>query len=160
MGQGGGVDIVDNTGGGLEAEGLVGAVDVVVDGLGQGDDVHPRVLEQLGALLGAVAAQDHQAVQIQAVVGVQHGGHHVVAVLVHNGLAGDVLLAGGAQDGAALGDDAGEVTGLHKFVVPLHQTPVAVVHAEDLDIVHVLEQGFTHAPDGGVEPLAVTAAGD
>ena len=144
----------------LEAEGLVGAVDVVVNGLGQGDDVHARVLEELGALLGAVAPQDHQAVQVEAVVGVQHGGHHVVAVLVHDGLAGDEGLTAGAQDGAAGADDAGEVLGAHELVVVLDEPPVAVVHAEDLDVVHILEEGLAHAPDGGVEPLTVPAAGE
>ena len=109
----GGVDVVydvrADVHGALEAEGGVRAVDVVVYGLGQGDDVHAGVGEELRALLRAVAAHDDQAVEVEAVIGVQHGGHEVVALVVHYGLAGYVPLARGAEDGAALGEDAGEV---------------------------------------------------
>ena len=45
-------------------------------------------------------------------------------------------------------------------MVVLDEPPVAVVHAEDLDVVHILEEGLAHAPDGGVEPLTVPAAGE
>ena len=156
--------VVDHIGGdihgGLEAEGGIGAVNVVIDGLGQGDHVHAGVRDQLGALLGAVAAHDHQAVQVQAVVGVLHGGDEAVAVLINNVLAGDIALAGSAQNGAALGQDAGKVLGRHEFIVALDQAPVAVIHAEDFHIIQLLIQGLAHAPDGSVETLAIAAAGD
>src|SRR5699024_831656 len=54
---GGGVDAVDDLGrdldGGVETKGDVGAVDVVVDGLGQADDVQPLPGQQVGGLVGA-----------------------------------------------------------------------------------------------------------
>ena len=164
VGAGRGVQIVDDVGGdvhgALEAEGRVGAPDVVVDGLGQGHDVHPGVHQELGALLGAVAAHDDQTVQPQAVVGVEHPGDDALAVFVDDVLAGDVALARGAEYGAALGQNAGEVLPLHEFVVALDQAAVAVVHAVDLEIVDALEQRLADAADGGVQTLAVAAAGD
>ena len=58
MAAGGGVDAVDDLGrdldGGVETKGDVGAVDVVVDGLGQADDVQPLPGQQVGGLVGAV----------------------------------------------------------------------------------------------------------
>ena len=62
-----GVDAVDDVGGdvhsGVEAERYVGAVDVVVDGFGQADDVEPLLGEQVGRFVGAVTAQAEQAVE-------------------------------------------------------------------------------------------------
>ena len=72
----GGVDIVDdvrrNINGTLEAEGSVRAPDIVIDGLGQGDDVHAGVGDELCALLRTVAAHDDKAVKIEAVIGLEH----------------------------------------------------------------------------------------
>ena len=158
------MDVVDdvrrNVHGALEAEGGVRAPDVVVDGLGQSNDVHARVHKQLGALLRAVAAHDHKAVEVEPVVGVQHRGHEVVALVVHDGLAGDVFLTRGAENGAALDEDAGKVARFHELVVALDEALVAVVHAVDLDIVDVLEQRLANAADGRVQALAVAARGD
>ena len=57
----GGVDAVNDLGGdvhsSVEAERHVGAVDVVVDGLGQTDDVQAFLREQVGGFMGAIAAQ-------------------------------------------------------------------------------------------------------
>lgn len=93
-----------------------------------------------------------RAVQIQAVIGIKHGGNQAVALLVHDVPAGYVALAGGAQNGASLGEDAGKILRFHIFIVALNQPPVTVIHAENLNIVQPLEQGLAHAPDGRVEP--------
>ena len=54
------MDAVDGLGGhvhrALEAEGHVRAPQVVIDGLGQGDDVQPLLAQEVGGLVGAVAA--------------------------------------------------------------------------------------------------------
>ena len=155
--------VVDDVGadvhGALEAEGGIRAVDVVVYGLWERDYVHAGVGEELGALLRAVAAHHDQAVEIEAVIGVEHGGHEVVALFVYDGLARDITLPGRAQDCAALGEDAGEVLLLHVLVVALYEALVTVVHAEYLDIIDVLEERLAHAAYRRVEPLAVSARG-
>ena len=66
------MDAVDGVGGdadcAVEAESDVGPVDIVVDGLGQVDDVQALFPEEVGRLLGPVAAQDDEAVQLVLLV--------------------------------------------------------------------------------------------
>ena len=108
----GGVDAVDDIGGnvhgGVEAEGYVGAVDIVVNGLGQADDVQTLLREQVGGFVGAVAAQAQQAVQLGVLVGLFHGGNLVNLVVLHHThhFKGGAL---GAQNGAAQRQDAAEI---------------------------------------------------
>ena len=159
---GGGVDVVDSFGGdvhgALEAEGHVGAVDVVVDGLGQVDDVEALFAQEVGRLLRAVAAEDDQTVQTQLVVVLLHGLDLVQTLFVRHAhhLEG---LAGGAQYGAALGEDAGKVARGQHAVVAIDQALVAVHEAVDLKLGEVVAQALHHAAHGGVERLAIAAAG-
>ena len=165
VGEGGGVDGVDDrhgdVHGGLEAEGHLRAPQVVVDGLGQGDHVDAVLAEEVGGLVGAVAPQDHQTVE----PGLLHRGQHLLQLgllAVVPGL-GHLLegLAGGAKDGAAQGEDVGKVPGLHLVVVPLDKTPVAVPDAIDGHLVaKLVVEGLGHAPQGGIQALAVAAAGE
>ena len=125
--------------GALEAEGGICAVDVGVDGFRERDDVHPGVHQELCALLRPVAAHDDQAVEVEAVIGVEHGGDKAVAVLINDVFSGDIVLAGGAKYRAALGKDAGEILRLHEFIIPLYQTAIAVVHAVYFNVFDMLE---------------------
>ena len=54
---------------GVEAEGDVGFGEVVVDGLGQADDVEAVLGQAVGDLVRAVAAQADQAIEAEPVVG-------------------------------------------------------------------------------------------
>ena len=49
---------------------------------------------------------------------------------------------------------------IHELVVALDEALVAVVHAVDLDVVHILEQRLAHAAYGCVQALAVAAGGN
>ena len=160
---GGGVDAVDDVGGdvhgGMEAEGDIGAVDVVINGLGQADDVQPLLREEVGGLVGAVAAQAEQAVQLRVLVGLFHGRDLVDLVLFHHPhqLEGGAL---GAQDGAAQGQDAPEVVLGHLLVLAVDEAVVAVQDAHDLHIIaHPGIQGLCHAADRCVQARAVAAGG-
>jgi len=97
MAGGGRVHPVDNLGGdvqrAVEAERHVRAEEVVVDGLGEPDDVQPLGGEEPRRLVRAVAAQHHQAVQAHLVVMADHLGDAVNVVLADaahhlEGLAG------------------------------------------------------------------------
>ena len=70
---GGGVKLVDGLSGGRDggivAEGDVGLGQVVVDGLGQADDVEAVLRQVVGDLVRAVAPQADEAVEAEAVVG-------------------------------------------------------------------------------------------
>jgi hypothetical protein len=157
------VDAVDGPGGhvhgGLEAEGHIRAPEVVVDGLGQCDDVEPLLPQEIGGLMGAVAPQDHQAVQLELVVVLLHGRHlvHAVGPRDLDGLEGG---AAGAKEGAALGEDAGEVGVGEEPEAAVDEALIAVLEAVDLHLLVGVEHGLGHAPHGRVEGLAVPAAGE
>ena len=108
--------------------------------------------------MGAIAPQDHQAVQLQLVVGLLHGRH-----LVHAVLAGDLDglegRAAGAQEGAALGENAGEVGVGQKPEAPVNQALVSVQKAVDFHLLVRVVQRLGDAPHGRVQGLAVPAAG-
>ena len=160
---GGGVDAVDDIGGnvhgGVEAEGHVGAVDIVIDGLGQADDVQALLREQVCGFVGAIAAQAQQAVQLGFLVGLFHGGDFINVVVLHHAhhFKGGAL---GAQNGAAQRQDAAEVVLTHLFVIAVDETAVAVQDAHDLHILaHAGIQRFGYAADGGVQTRTITAGG-
>ena len=163
MAAGGGVDAVDDLSGdvhgGVEAEGDVGAVDVVVDGLGQADDVQTLLGEEVGRLVGAVAAEAEQTVELGVLVGLFHGRDLVDLVLFHHAhqLEGGAL---GAEDGAAQRQDAAEIVLAHLLVFAGDEAVVAVQDAHDLDVLaEPCIQGFGHAADGGVQAGTVAAGG-
>ena len=163
MAAGGGVDAVDDLSGdvhrGVETEGDVGAVDVVVDGLGQADDVQALLREKVGRLVGAVAAEAEQAVELGVLVGLFHGGDLVDLVLFHHAHE----LEGGAfsaEDGAAQRQDAAEIVLGHLLVIAGDEAVVAVEDAHDLDVLaEPCIQGLCHAADGGVQAGTVAAGG-
>ena len=133
----------------------VGAVDVVVDGLGQADDVEPLLGEEIGRLVGAVAAQNEEAVELHLFVVALHLGDlvHVVLDDLHVFIGG----ARRAEDGAAARQDAGKIRLLHLMVLALDQPLEAVDHADDLHVRHLLVERLGHPADGRVQSRTVTA---
>ena len=147
----GGVDAVNDLGGdvhgSVEAERHVGAVDVVVDGLGQTDDVQALLAEQVRGLVGAVAAQAEQAVQFGGAV-----------VFLHRGELFFQLGAVDAKRGADHGQNAGKLIRGHLPEVAVDQAVVAVHDADDLDLIaHAVVQRLGHAAQGSVQAGAVAA---
>ncbi len=158
---GGGVDAVDGLGGdvvgGMEAEGEIRSVDIVIDGLRKADDVQPLLAQQIRGFVGAVAAQGDQAVQLQILVGFLHRGDlvHVVALdFLHVAVGG----AAGSENGPAQGQDAGELAAAHQGEIPLDQAAVTVMNSDDLRIEHLIG-GADGSADGRVQAGAVAAAG-
>ena len=144
VGGGGSVDAVDDVGGdvdrALEAKGHVGAPQVVVDRFGQADDVDAVLCQQVCGLVGTVAAQDDQAVELIFPVIFQHHVQLGLAAKFRHGQAHRFKrLAGGAQNGAAQGEDAGKIAGVHLADVPVDQSAVSVPDAVD---VHILSKDF------------------
>ena len=137
--------------GGVEAEGVVGGVEVVVHGLGDADDLEAGVGEALRGCQGPFAADGDDGVDAEAVhVGLDDLG--AAAVFERVG-------AGGAQDGAALlGDAADHGAGDVDDVAFDHAAP-AVQEAHEFVAVDgdALEDG---AADHGVQSRAVPAAGE
>ena len=87
---------VDGT---VETKRDVGLLEVVVDGLGQAEDVDAELGEPVGGRLGAVAAEADEAIEAEfAVVGDDDGG--LVAGDVGGLVLGERLFAGRALSAA------------------------------------------------------------
>ena len=156
-----GVDAVDDLGSNIhrrvETKGKIGAIDIIVDGLGQTDHVEPFLAEQVGRLVRAVAAQSHQAVELEILVGLFHGGYLVHAALVNHPHVAERLTAG-SQNGAAQSKDAGELLFAHLLILALDEPAVAVADADDLRVKELVGCA-RHAADSRVEAGAVATAG-
>ena len=136
-------------GGGIKADGVIGADDVVVDGAGDANHRDAELGQILRAPERTVAADGHQTVQPQQLAGV---GRLLLA------LPGAELVAPGAvQDGAAPVDDAADAGVVHLHKVPGDQTGIAPADAHALDAPG---QGAAHhRADAGVHARRVAAAG-
>ena len=108
VGMGGGVQPVDGLRGNLqccrEPEGVVGSDDVVVNRLGQMQDVQPGLSELVRVLGGATATQSHQSVKSQLLVILDDGGDHIPFLAVDNHVID--LVTASSQDGPADRQDA------------------------------------------------------
>ena len=144
-------DIGGNIHCGLITKGNLGAPQVIVDGLRQGDDIQALFTQQVCGLGGAIAAQDNQTVKIHIIIGLNHLGNLVHAVLI---LVTHVLkrLAGGTQDGAADGQG-------HQTYLTLNQALIAITEAIDFHFLAIfLIQCLCNASQGRVQTLAIAAA--
>ena len=108
--------------------------------------------------MGAVSAQDDQTVQLEFVIGLLHGRHlvHAVGARFADGLEGG---AAAAQEGAAFGEDAGEIGVIQKAEFTVNQSLIAVQKAVNLHGFLCVEQRLRHPAHGWIQRLAVAAAG-
>lgn len=159
----GSVDVVDALGGDVDGacktKRHLGAPGVVIDGLGQGDNVEALFAQAVGGLGGAVAAQHKQAVELQLMIGMDHRGHLLDAVSLGNIQALE-RRAARTQDGAATGEDAAKIGGRHDTESAVDKALVAVLKTINLDRLFAIgHKRFDNAAHGGVERLAVAATG-
>ena len=140
----------------VKAEGHVGAENIVVNRLGQTNDMQPLFAEKVGGLVGAVAAQRHETVELHVFVILLHSRDLVDVVLLDDAHIA-VGLAAGTENRAAQREQSREIVRLHHLIGAVDQTLVAVVDADKLHI-HQIEGRVSHAADGRVESGAVAAA--
>ena len=154
VGLGGGVEPVDGLGGdgdrGVEAEGVVGPGEVVVDGLRHPHHVHPHLVEAGGDAERVLPADGHHRADVVAGQRV-HDDLRAVGTLEGVG-------AGGAEDGPAQLEDAGGVLAGDPEVVVLEEPLPAVAHAGELE--SVLLAAADHRPDDGVQAGAISSPGE
>ena len=156
-----GVETVDGIGGdphgSVEAEGHVGPGDVVVDGLGDGEDRDPGVLELEGVAHRAVATETDQRLQPMLLHDL---AHHCPTV--HGRAVGELHPVhpgpARAEHGASPGQDPRKGVAVEPQVSVQHQALEAVLEADDLHPVGALGR-FPDRSDRRVEPGAVTARG-
>ena len=142
----------------LVAEGEVRAPDIVVDRLRQVNDVQSLLAEQVGGLLGSVAAQDDQAVQAKLVVILLHRLDLVKPVRIRHAHELE-RLAGGPDDRAAAGQDAREVVGCEEPMMAVNKALVALFESVDFELTAVVGETLYNAAHRRVQSLAVAAAG-
>ena len=120
------VDALDGrVGRGVEADGVVRAADVVVDGGGHAHGVDARGGQLLGAPEGAVAADGDDPVDARVLAGADRLRHPLGG--------GELLAAGGVEDGAAPVGEAVDGAGVHLEGIPLDEAVVAPVDAHGGD---------------------------
>ena len=151
---GGGVEAVDRLGGdldrGVEAEGEVGAAEVVVDGLRDADDLDAEVGELGGDAEGVLAADGDQRVDA---VGLEVG-----LDLLDPAVDLERVGARRAQDRAAAGQDAANLVEPELARVVLERALPAV--AEPDELVAVLADALADgSADHRIETGAVAATG-
>src|SRR5581483_7103601 len=136
---------------GVEAEGDVRDGDVVVDGLGHAHDRQPVVRQQPGRLQRALAADRDDRVEAEF-RDMALGPLHAVPQMFR-------AHPGGAEDGAAAGQDAADGVEVELEIVALQEALPAVPETDDL--VAVVGDGTVHdGPDDGVQAGAVAAGGE
>ena len=158
MGVGRRVQAVHGLGGDLqsrgEAEGGVGVDDVVVDGLGQVDDVQASIHEAFGVLRGPSPAEADQGVDPVLLTVVHDGRHHVPELAVHHHPMN--LVPAGSQHGSAGSEDPGQGSGVELSEAVLGQAAHAVPEADELPAV-LLDRRLSEASDRRVESRGVAA---
>ena len=107
-----------------------------------------------GVFLGAAAAQADECVESELLVVIDDDVGHVARASVDEHPVR--LVAAGAEDGAAHGEDSCELGFVELELVVLDDAAKAVAEADNLHAI-VAEGGFAHTTDGGVESRAVAA---
>jgi hypothetical protein len=161
---GGGVDLVETLSRGvhrgLEAERALAAFKIVVDGLGHPDAVD-AMLDQVGrAGHGAVAPDAHHRIDVVGPKVVVHTIRHIHPLGFSVALEGEVFrisLIAGAQNGAAHGEDVGNVVPAQQPHAVLDKPQEPVLDTEDLEAIDVHGR-LGYGPQDRVEARAVATA--
>ena len=152
-----------NMDGSLESEGDVRAVEIVVDGFGDADAVEALVSDLFGDGHGAVAADDNEGLDFSDVeVRDTHIGEvfkNRVAIFVFaDREVGGVGSVVGPDDGAAHGEDIGDIIQGKRADSVFDEPEEAVFDAENFDAV--VDRVFGDGPDDGIEPRTIPPAGE
>ena len=135
--------------GGVVADGVAGAGDVVVDGAGDAHHGEAPLRQAEQALEGAVAADADERIQAQHLA----GGHGTL--LAGGGL--ELLAAGGVEHGAAPAGQIADALKIQLGKIAVDQTVIAAPDAHALN-THVLA-GTGHSTDSGIHAGGVSPAG-
>ncbi len=142
--------------GGVTERGI-GHGHVVVNGLGQGHDVQSGLVQAQRVFLRAAAAEADDAVEPPLVIIFHDGLGHVARAAVNDHAVR--LVAAGAENGAAHGEDARERGFVEPDPAVFDEAAKTVAKADDLHAVKA-ETGFADATNGGVQAGAVAASGE
>ena len=152
----GAVQAVDGVGGdaqrGIETEGDFCAENIVVDRLGQGDDVQAFLLQLQCVLLRAATAETDQRIQVVCMVVLDNHIGHVLGLAAYLHLVR--LVAAGAENGTADREDAGQGTAFEAHGAVFHQPAETVTETDHLHAI-LIQRRLGDASNRGVETGAV-----
>ena len=140
----------------LKAERDVCAVNIVVDGLGQPDDVAALGAQERRRLVRARPAQRKQAVQSHLLIVGTHFLQSRFAVFFHRHQF--IGLAGSSQNGAAAIEYVGKILSPQRAALAADEPAVPFRNADDLDVFHVIEGIQPDGADDRVQPGAIASA--
>jgi hypothetical protein len=109
---------------------------VVIYGFGQGDDVHPLFHEAQGVVLGSVAPQADEGIEVVFAVVGQHDLGHIEPFVADGHFVG--FVSAGSQNGAAHRQNAREGFAIEPDGAVFHQAPETIAEADDLHAIGVL----------------------
>ena len=145
--------LVDALNGGIgssvEANTVVGAADVIVDGTGDADDINAEFTEGSGTPESSVAANGNNAVQTQEFTG---GNGLALAFFCHK-----LLAPGGIKDRTAAVDRVSDTLFIQADNIAVNETVPAP--ADAVAFQAVVNRGSDNCTDAGVHAGCVTAAG-
>src|SRR5262249_31440470 len=135
----------------VKPEGVVGAVQVVVDRLGHSYDRQSVLLEEPGRdTEGVLAADGHKCVQARSLDCVQDAADAAVELVG--------VRPRGAEDGSSAGQDPRDLARPERLELVLDQPSPPVPDADNL--VPALERPAPDGTDDRVQARAVSAAGE
>ena len=135
--------------GGVKADGVFGAGDIVVDGARNADAVDAVCRQRSGAAEGTVAADDDHAADAEAAAIFSR------TRLTLGGL--EFLASGGVEHGAAVADNIRYGTKVHFLDFAVEQAVIAAIHAENAHTS--VDAGANDRSEGRVHTGCVAAAG-
>ncbi|EKD38516.1 MAG: hypothetical protein ACD_75C00707G0001 [uncultured bacterium] len=116
--------------GGMETEGYVGHRHVVVNGLGQGEDIEASLGQAVGVFLGPTAADADQGIEIVAPVVVTDRLGHIHDLAADRHLMG--LIAAGAENRPPAGQNRGQGFTLEPHGSILQEAAKTVAKAQNV----------------------------
>src|SRR5580698_2100442 len=139
------------------AEGGVGHGHVVINGLGQSDDVEAGLVKAQRILLRSAAAEADEAIETPFFVIAHNCFGHIARAAVNDHAMR--FIAAGAEDGAADGKDARESGAVEPEPIVFHEAPETVAKADDFHAIEAKAR-FANATNGSVEAGAVSAGSE
>ena len=154
----GAVQAVNRLGGNVQSGGVaesgVGHGHVVVNRLRQRNHMDPCAVEAQGVLRSAASAQADHAIDSPLLeIAPDNTGHVLGSAVHHHAMR---LVAAGAENRAADGENAGKSSAVQIDSPVLDQATKAIAKTDDLPPV-VTKRGFADASDGSVQARAVAA---
>src|SRR5438552_11166719 len=160
MTMGGAVEAVDgfscNVQRGGKTKGRIGHGHVVVDGLGQSENIETFLSKAQCAFLRAAATEADEGIEAEfLVISDQNLGHIAVTTIDSHAMR---FVAAGSENGASDGKDARQGLFIEAHAPIFGEAAEAVAETKYLQPV-IADGGLADAPDGDVEAGAIPAGG-